>query len=66
MASLLTERRRNRPWGLAGGGPGAPGRNILIRDGVETELGAKTTIELRAGDVLVVETPGGGGHSPSG
>jgi N-methylhydantoinase B len=60
-ASLLTERRRHRPWGLDGGPPGARGRNALIREGVEAELPAKTTIELREGDVLVIDTPGGGG-----
>jgi N-methylhydantoinase B len=59
--SLVTERRTRGPWGLAGGGDGAPGRNLLIRDGVETELPGKTTLRLRRGDRLVVETPGGGG-----
>ena len=66
-ASLLTERRRLRPWGLAGGGPGATGRNALRRTGQEDEeeLAAKTTVDLREGDVLIIETPGGGGHSPA-
>jgi N-methylhydantoinase B len=66
-ASLLTERRRLRPWGLAGGGDGATGRNALRRAGRDDdeELGAKTTIDLEEGDVLIIETPGGGGHSPS-
>ena len=59
--SLVTERRVRGPWGLAGGGDGAPGRNALVRDGVETELPPKTTLRLRRGDRLVVETPGGGG-----
>ena len=59
--SLVTERRVRGPWGLAGGEDGAPGRNLLVRDGVETELPAKTTLRLRRGDRLVVETPGGGG-----
>jgi N-methylhydantoinase B len=62
-ASLLTERRRHSPWGLAGGSPGTPGRNLLIRDGREIELPGKATIELVKGDILVIETPGGGGHS---
>jgi N-methylhydantoinase B len=60
-ASLLTERRRHRPWGLDGGEPGAPGRNAVIRDGVEVELPAKATTDLRRDDVLVIDTPGGGG-----
>jgi N-methylhydantoinase B len=56
-ATLLTERRRHAPWGLAGGAPGAPGRNLL--NGVE--LPGKVAVDLDAGDRLTVETPGGGG-----
>ncbi|MCL2768587.1 MAG: hydantoinase B/oxoprolinase family protein [Solirubrobacterales bacterium] len=55
--SLITERRRHSPRGAQGGGPGRPGRNLLD----EAELPAKSTGELRAGDVLRIETPGGGG-----
>jgi N-methylhydantoinase B len=55
--SLLTDRRRHAPLGLNGGEPGRPGRNLLNGD----ELPPKTTHELAAGDVLTVETPGGGG-----
>jgi N-methylhydantoinase B len=61
VASLITERRTSAPWGLEGGGDGAPGRNVLIRDGEEEPLPAKITLHLRRGDRLVVETPGGGG-----
>ncbi len=61
-ASLLTERRRLRPWGLAGGHDGGSGRNVLIRDGREMPLAAKATVDLREWDILVIETPGGGGH----
>jgi len=60
-ATLTAERRRRGPYGLAGGKPGAPGRNVLIRDGAETALPGKTTLALQAGDVLRIETPGGGG-----
>jgi N-methylhydantoinase B len=63
-ASLLTERREHRPWGLAGGGDGATGRNVLVRGGVEEPLPAKVTVALRRHDRIVVETPGGGGHGP--
>jgi N-methylhydantoinase B/oxoprolinase/acetone carboxylase alpha subunit len=56
--SLITERRRHAPRGAAGGGDALPGRNLL--DGVE--LPAKATGELRAGSVLRIETPGGGGY----
>ena len=55
--SLLTDRRRHAPQGLAGGGPGRPGRNLLNGD----DLPPKVTRPLAAGDVLTVETPGGGG-----
>lgn len=64
--SLLTERRTHAPWGLDGGGEGAAGRNALVRDGTEVELPAKTTLPVRRGDLIVVETPGGGAHGVSG
>jgi N-methylhydantoinase B/oxoprolinase/acetone carboxylase alpha subunit len=56
--SLLTERRRAAPKGAAGGGDGAPGRNLLNGE----ELPAKVSRDVRAGDVLRIETPGGGGY----
>jgi N-methylhydantoinase B len=56
--SLITERRRHAPPGADGGESGAPGRNLLNGD----ELPAKASGELRAGDRLRLETPGGGGH----
>jgi N-methylhydantoinase B len=56
-ASLLSERRRHAPAGARGGRPGAPGRNLLNGKA----LPAKTTVDLAAGDVLRIETPGGGG-----
>lgn len=60
--SLLTERRASAPYGLQGGAPGTPGRNTLILpDGAEQILPAKTTVELEAGQTLRIETPGGGG-----
>jgi N-methylhydantoinase B/oxoprolinase/acetone carboxylase alpha subunit len=62
--SLITERRVSRPWGLWGGEPGAPGENWLLPGGDETgaeRLPDKCTIRLRAGDVLRMLTPGGGG-----
>ncbi|MFA9432080.1 hydantoinase B/oxoprolinase family protein [Egicoccus sp. AB-alg2] len=61
-ASLLTERRARGAWGLAGGGDGAPGRNVHVHDGREQALPAKVTLRLARGDRLVVETPGGGGY----
>ena len=62
--SLITERRVSRPWGLAGGGPGAPGENWLLPGGDEDlaeRLPDKCTLRLAAGDVLRMSTPGGGG-----
>ncbi len=55
--SLLTERRRHQPWGLAGGSSGAAGRNLLNG----SELSAKCTFQARPGDRLEIATPGGGG-----
>jgi N-methylhydantoinase B/oxoprolinase/acetone carboxylase alpha subunit len=63
--SLVTERRISRPWGAAGGGPGASGENWLLPGGDEgraRRLPDKCTLPLRRGDVLRVLTPGGGGH----
>jgi N-methylhydantoinase B/oxoprolinase/acetone carboxylase alpha subunit len=62
--SLITERRVSQPWGLAGGDPGAVGENWLVPHGDEARaerLPAKCTVQLRAGDVLRMLTPGGGG-----
>jgi N-methylhydantoinase B len=55
--SLVGERRRRAPEGVAGGGPGLPGRSLLNG----AELPAKATRPLHAGDLVRVETPGGGG-----
>jgi N-methylhydantoinase B/oxoprolinase/acetone carboxylase alpha subunit len=63
-ASLITERRTSRPWGLDGGEPGAPGEDWLLPQGDESRaerLPDKCTVRLRAGDVLRLRTPGGGG-----
>jgi N-methylhydantoinase B len=59
--SLLTERRRHAPAGTAGGADGAMGRNLLNGE----ELPPKISRAARAGDVLRIETPGGGGHGPA-
>jgi N-methylhydantoinase B/oxoprolinase/acetone carboxylase alpha subunit len=63
--SLITERRTNPPWGVAGGAPGAPGENWLLPGGDEAHaerVSDKCTIRLRAGDVVRILTPGGGGY----
>lgn len=59
--SILTERRRRNPRGLAGGGDGALGRNVLIRNGEESDLPAKATLPVRSGDTVSIRSPGGGG-----
>lgn len=60
--TLLTERRRYAPQGVQGGGPGAIGRNLLNGE----PLPAKCRVQLRPGDVLTIETPGGGGYGSEG
>ena len=61
QVSLLTERRRLAPYGLAGGEPAARGENVLIRNGEEIRLPGKGTVDLRPGDILSIRTPGDGG-----
>ncbi len=56
--SILSERRTRAPRGVDGGGDGTPGRNLVNG----RELPPKVTTDLRAGDVLTIETPGGGGR----
>ncbi|MDQ1437493.1 MAG: N-methylhydantoinase [Acidimicrobiaceae bacterium] len=63
--SLITERRVSRPWGLDGGDPGAVGENWLLPGGDESgaqRLPDKCTVEVHAGDVVRLLTPGGGGY----
>ncbi len=69
--SLITERRVSRPWGLWGGEPGARGENWLLPQGDEDRaerLPDKCTVRLKAGDVVRMLTPGGGGwgRAPTG
>jgi 5-oxoprolinase (ATP-hydrolysing) len=65
-AAILSGHRRVPPYGMAGGKPGAVGRNAVVRNGSATELGACDTTEMNAGDVFVIETPGGGGYGKQG
>jgi 5-oxoprolinase (ATP-hydrolysing) len=61
-AGMLANRRDVPPFGLAGGASGAAGRNWVERaDGSREDFGATATVALNAGDVFVIETPGGGG-----
>jgi len=59
--SLLSERRRTSPYGLQGGDAAAVGINRLCRDGEWQLLAAKGSWQLKAGDIIRIETPGGGG-----
>ena len=61
--TILSERRTRGPYGLQGGKPGQPGRNVLISNGEERPLSGKVSISTREGDTIRIETPGGGGFS---
>jgi len=66
-ANILANRRAVAPRGLAGGDDAAPGRNWVERgDGTVQMLGATGSADLAAGDVFVIETPGGGGFGRAG
>jgi len=60
--SLLGDRHKFSPYGLFGGQPGAKARTILVRDGVEEDLGSKETRTLRQGDILSFRLSGAGGY----
>jgi N-methylhydantoinase B len=61
--SLLADRRRRAPYGLASGAQGRTGRDSIInRDGRTRRIKAKVSHKLKAGDRVRIETPGGGGH----
>ncbi len=62
--TLISERRTFPPWGRQGGHAGARGRNVLLSGGRQKILGSKVNINLSPGDILRVETPGGGGFGP--
>lgn len=59
--TIMSERRQRAPYGLHGGTPGATGRNLLSRSNSETVLPGKCTFQVVAGDLVRLETPGGGG-----
>ena len=62
-AAILSNHRRVPPFGMAGGGPGAVGRTYVERaEGTTQMLAATERVSMAAGDVIVVETPGGGGY----
>jgi 5-oxoprolinase (ATP-hydrolysing) len=62
-AVMLANHRRIAPFGVAGGMPGATGRNWVERvDGRREEFGATCRVQMQPGDVFVIQTPGGGGY----
>ena len=66
QAAILSNRRRVAPFGLDGGSDGAAGVNRIERaDGAVEILSATASADMRAGDVFVIETPGGGGYGKS-
>src|SRR6266567_3885847 len=61
-AAMLANHRRVPPFGLSGGAPGEVGRNWVERvDGTREDFGATFKVEMKEGDVFVIQTPGGGG-----
>ncbi|HEX5263409.1 MAG TPA: hydantoinase B/oxoprolinase family protein, partial [Phenylobacterium sp.] len=61
-AALLSSRREHAPQGLAGGGAAKPGvQRLIAADGAVTDLGGCFALNVRAGDAIEIETPGGGG-----
>lgn len=63
-ATILSERRRTRPYGLMGGEPGKSGRTTVTGHGGARRLPSKCRFHVRAGERIIVETPGGGGWGP--
>ncbi|MGH9736910.1 MAG: hydantoinase B/oxoprolinase family protein [Candidatus Acidiferrales bacterium] len=61
QAGVLAERRKIAPYGLAGGAPGTRGKTELISRGRKTSLSSKCGFYVEPGDIIRVETPGGGG-----
>jgi N-methylhydantoinase B len=62
QVTVLADRRRRGPYGLAGGEDGRPGKSLLIsQTGETTELPAKCSVGAKQGDVVRIESPGGGG-----
>jgi len=61
IVSIQSERRRFSPWGLHGGFPGRLGKNRHWHEGKWKEIPGKTTLVVENGDIISIQTPGGGG-----
>jgi 5-oxoprolinase (ATP-hydrolysing) len=65
-AAILSNNRIYAPFGMAGGAPAARGVNTVVRaDGRVEQVGHIGKVEMAAGDMFVIETPGGGGYGPA-
>ena len=64
LFTILADRARFPPWGLFGGEEGLRAKYSLVSKGVEREIGSKTTLTVAQGDLLRMETCGGGGYGP--
>lgn len=62
QVTIISERRKFAPYGIQGGKSGKKGKNILISKGKKIPLSSKVNIKVLPGDVLRIETPGGGGY----
>jgi len=62
ILSIQSERREHSPFGLFGGGVGAKGKNLLKTPDETIILPAKITKKIKKGDIVIIETPGGGGY----
>jgi N-methylhydantoinase B len=62
--SILSDRARFAPWGLLGGGEGRTARYIRNPDTDPVELNSKVVVDLAPGEVISIQTPGGGGYGP--
>lgn len=62
--TTMIERCRLAPWGISGGESGRPSRVTLERGGDARSLGGKDSVELQTGDLLLIDTAGGGGYGP--
>ncbi len=60
--TVLSERRMLPPYGLFGGKPGKVGNNLIYRDSKKQQMAGKFSEQLNKGDVVRIETPGGGGY----
>jgi N-methylhydantoinase B len=65
QVTLLSDRRKFQPYGLAGGEPGAAGSAVHTSRSQRKKIAAKSSLLAKKGDVISIETPGGGGWGKS-